>query len=406
MIIRISKSKFQTVFETLLIIAMVVIAVLVGFIDESLSVYLYILQLFLMIYYFIIGKLRIILEDGKFFLLFMCVVLFSTMFAQISEGFSLQLLWRTIRIGVTPIIGLCYSAYTSEVDRKKMYCILYYLIMLSIPYGFYEYSIGAAYGHNSRVDSFFGHPIVFGSVLLFAFWLSFYLIKKRVYRGVCIVLLCIGIFRSGARSSWIALLMSLLVYNIIKKRSSSTGITKRDLIWGGGVFVCAIIFLFSNYCTQVILYINSRFFGVMDSVSATQRLGSIAYVISVMFSGWNVISMIFGHGTGSASSLMSQTTISIAGFETTDNQYLTFLYDYGIIGTIFVVALVIALTKSIKEEKFRSERQMLSMGIICGGIFTAFFYELLGWLSISTLILLFIGIFFGIKNSIKDFQVE
>ena len=103
---------------------------------------------------------------------------------------------------------------------------------------------------------------------------------------------------------------------------------------------------------------------------------------------------------------MSQTTISIAGFETTDNQYLTFLYDYGIIGMIFVVALVIALTKSIKEEKFRSERQMLSMGIICGGIFTAFFYELLGWLSISTLILLFIGIFFGIKNSIKDLQVE
>lgn len=72
MIIRISKSKFQTVFETLLIIAMVVIAVLVGFIDESLSVYLYILQLFLMIYYFIIGKLRIILGDGKIFF-YLCV---------------------------------------------------------------------------------------------------------------------------------------------------------------------------------------------------------------------------------------------------------------------------------------------------------------------------------------------
>ena len=168
------------------------------------------------------------------------------------------------------------------------------------------------------------------------------------------------------------------------------------------MFICTLMFLFSNYFTQAISYINSRFFGVMGSVSATQRLGSITYVISTMFSGWNVISMIFGHGTGSANSLMSQTTISIAGFETTDNQYLTFLYDYGIVGMLFVVALVVALVKSIKEEKIHSERQMLSMGIICGGIFTAFFYELLGSLSISTLFLLFVGLFFGIKNTVMN----
>lgn len=402
MVIRISKSRLQNVFEVLLIMTMFVIAVLVGVTDESLSMYLYSLQLFLVAYYFISGKLRIILGDGKVLLLFVFIVLFPTIFAQISKGFSLQLLWRTIRIGITPIIGFCYAANTSERNRRKIYRILYFLIMLSIPYGFYEYAIGDAYGHNSRVDSFFGHPIVFGSMLLVAFWLSFYLIKNRVYRGVCIALLCIGILNSGARSSWVALLTGVFAYIVLKKRSSFTITKKRDLAWGVVLLICAVAFLFSDYCAQAILYIASRFFRVMDSVSATQRLGSIAYIISVMFSGWNVISMIFGHGTGSASSLMSQTTISITGFQTTDNQYLTFLYDYGIVGMVFVVALVVALAKSIKEEKLHSERQMLSMGILCGGIFTAFFYELLGWLSISTLILFFIGMFFGIKSSVID----
>lgn len=237
MVIRISKSKFQTVFETLLIIVMIVISVLVGFIDDSLSMYLYVLQLLILAYYFITGRLKIILGNGKKFLLFMFIVLLPTMFAQIGEEFSLQLLWRSIRIGITPIIGFCYAACTSENGRKKLYWILYFLILFSILYGLYEYSIGDAYGYNSRVDSFYGHPIVFGSVLLIAFWLSFYLIKNRVYRGVCSVLLCIGILSSGARSSWIAFSMGILVYNFLKRHSSSTFIKKRDLAWGGGGIV-------------------------------------------------------------------------------------------------------------------------------------------------------------------------
>lgn len=406
MVIRISKHKLQIAVETMLIIAMIVISFLIGFIGDGLSAYLYALHIILVAYYFISGKLSIILGEGKLFLLFTLVILFPTMIAQITDGFSIQLLWRTIRIGITPIIGLCYSAYTNERDRRKLYWVLYFLILLSIPYGFYEYSIGAAYGHNSRVDSFFGHPIVFGSILLFAFWFSFYLVKNRLCRGVCIILLCTGILSSGARSSWVSLLLSLFLYYVVKRNSSFTTVKKRDAVFGGALLVCVIAFLFSDYFTQAISYINSRFLGMMDSVSATQRLGSIAYVISAMFSDWNVISMIFGHGTGSTSSLMGQTTISIVGFQTTDNQYLTLLYNYGIVGIVFVIALIITLVKSIKNEKYHSERQMMSMGIICGGIFTAFFYELLGWLSVSTLMLLFIGIFFGIRSSDLESRTE
>ena len=91
-----------------------------------------------------------------------------------------------------------------------------------------------------------------------------------------------------------------------------------------------------------------RFSGSIDSISGSQRLGTINYVVKRVFNfGSNPLSeffrCLFGHGVDSVRQLMLHTRIVIPGFDTTDNYYVTMLSIIWVVKNFFK-------SRSISEE--------------------------------------------------------
>ena len=114
----------------------------------------------------------------------------------------------------------------------------------------------------------------------------------------------------------------------------------------------------------------------------------------------NLFDVLFGHGEGAAQTIMGNTTISIASFYTTDSQFLTLLYDYGLIAILILFAFLILISREYfdSDNKADSELCILAISIISGGCFASVFYDLFGWLSISTVICILSGICFYLHH--------
>lgn len=359
----------------------------------------YYIILFTAGYYYVIKEKCAIRKDVLPLLMYGALTIGSTFFNGLIESSAdfIQDLWKPIRILSTAIIGYYYFKYTTELERKKLYRIIYILILVSVAYGFYQNIMGIGWGYNSRMDSFFGHPIAYGSILIFAFWLTHYLIHDKLKVLIFNSYIVLGLLSSKSRSAWIALAVSIVIF-IFKKRK--TVINKKLFISYFIVFIVLLIFMLTPTFQSIVESVLSRFSGTMKTASATQRLGSYIYIFEKMIEK-NPIPFFLGHGEGSANRVMAITTITLSSFATTDCQYLTILYNYGIVTLGLVLSLVVMLIKSYYVNSNDNELEMICLSVFGGGYITAIFYDIYGWLSISTLLMLFIGFYLAKRSDLK-----
>ena len=200
-----------------------------------------------------------------------------------------------------------------------------------------------------------------------------------------------GLLSTRSRSAWIALALMVVLFLI---KSSSDKLDKKKIFFLIFCIAAGIVFTFTPQFETIYEFIFSRFSGTMESASATQRLGSYAYIFMRLIGG-NPIHIFFGYGEGAANSVMEMTTITLASFATTDCQYLTILYNYGLLGLLMIILFAIKIVKNYFKTACDPEQEMLILSILGGGYVTAIFYDIYGWLSISTLLMLFIGIYYG-----------
>lgn len=388
------KAFINTFINTLFIISILIFSVITTFVDIKYNIVMYSLILTLLVTGFISNYK--VLKSRTIAVL----ILFSTytfLITLLYFGFDFQLLWRTVRIPFTILIGFFYARKSSEKNRKTMYAIVYIMILISIGYGFYQKIMGIGWGYHSRMDSFFGQPIIYANIICFAFWLTFYIFKKNIFRIPFIIYILAGLLSTGSRSSWIALLISIIIYTYIFFRNNK--ITKKSFYRIIILMIGLIAFLFTDTFQGVYDTIFSRFSGMMNSTSAIQRLGSYGIIIS-NFITRNPLSILVGYGTSATNNLMGKNVVVLSDFYTADNQYLAILYDYGLIGATLAFAVIYKVTKSLftipVEGRFQ-EIQSISYCLICTFV-CAFFYDMYGWLSISSLFSIFLGIFLYMAN--------
>ncbi|WP_072449760.1 O-antigen ligase family protein [Blautia sp. Marseille-P3201T] len=389
----VKKSTIEKNIQNIFIIFMLIMSVLVTFYDGSLNMIFYYTILGICCYFFMFKNHCTIKKKIYPILLYGMLTIGSTFFnGFIGSDYALvQMLWRTLRIFCTILVGYYYSEYSDEKSRKKMYYIIYILILISVAYGFYQNIAGIGWGYNSRMDSFFGHPITYGSILIFGFWMTLYLFKSVLVRGVFNIYIIMGLLSTRSRSAWIALALMVVLFLI---KSSSDKLDKKKIFFLIFCIAAGIVFTFTPQFETIYEFIFSRFSGTMESASATQRLGSYAYIFMRLIGG-NPIHIFFGYGEGAANSVMEMTTITLASFATTDCQYLTILYNYGLLGLLMIILFAIKIVKNYFKTACDPEQEMLILSILGGGYVTAIFYDIYGWLSISTLLMLFIGIYYG-----------
>ena len=381
------------------LLAILLLSVLVTFLNDSLNIlfYMFLIGTYL---YFKIAK-----DHFKYYnyqllvMLYAFITIGTTIIHQLmGEGFSFQMVWRPIRIILSFSIGFYYAKYSDERSRKRLYSVVFILILLSVVYGFYQYYTGTGWGYNSRMDSFFGHPIVYGGITIIGFWLTFYIIndERWIIKLVLSAIVLAGMISSGSRSTWIAFALSVIIFLLKSRRHKMNRRAFYTLI----TVLCLFIgFMFTPYFASIYNLIEARFSGSLAGVSASQRLGSYTYIFNQMENS-NFFDIVFGHGEGAAQIVMGNTTISIASFYTTDSQYLTLLYNYGVIAVLilFVFLMMLAREYFDFDNKVNSELCILAISIISSGFFASVFYDLFGWLSISTIICILSGICFYLHH--------
>jgi len=245
---------------------------------------------------------------------------------------------------------------------------------------------------DGRVISVFSHPIGYAIVLTFFFLIALYFpYKSKNKQSTYILLILINLLCTKTRMAMIAVLISSIIYLIKSNKlrgflRGKVNYTKNFLIY------LFIIFLLATVCiglfhAKIAEFANSIAYRIIQMFTGGEqgiRLGVIANYFKGLGEN-SVLGIIFGKGTGYASSYMIDNPIyywnemgdKVAWAETTDNMYITILMNYGVVGFILFLRVLISAIKKIITETDKS----ILFG--CSGLiavfFDLFFFEGLYW---------------------------
>lgn len=395
------KIKISTIKEYLAIILvwLVILSSVISIMKDkgwgvSLPIPLYIFEIIVVGVLFFMQNGKLCIKKSKWIILFSLYIMICTFLNLLGNSMFNWYMRRTIEIALAPLIGY-YLAQNIDISARKIfYSGLYIASIGAIIYGFINYF--ADLPLQDRADSIFGHAIPYSTIIAIFLFMTNFLITKSSVKIILYVFFTLGIISTFSRSSWIAIIIVALLLLFSKKKKNK--IAKKSIIKGivlSFIIIIGII-LYRNQLQIALRYINglisNRISGTMGSVSALQRLGTIGYMIEHI----GLVGFLVGHGNGQGGEFLKQTTIVLNNFATTDNQYISILYDFGLFGIVLVGTLFVKILKTIWERKMGEESVMLASVILVSYI-SAFFYELLGWINVAELLLILVGIYYNLE---------
>lgn len=280
----------------------------------------------------------------------------------------------------TVIIG--YTCYQIGGDEsvKNILKLVNGIVFLSSLIGLFEWITDVTilekyyytnyFQYTNRIVSCFGHPITFGSMLLFGILITCtldYNIKTKI---VLLILYILCIIATQSRSAWLALVITMGVYFILIKKNS---IKKRHITLFVIMAICLLFFLSGKIGYQLLNIIIIRIMETENSTSFLQRVGSIELIMRDFWQNSNILQILLGHGERASKDFMTSFTVRIKEFGTTDNSYVQCLYNYGIIFILSVFYMLYSiirnLVKNVRENTYIE-------WIMFPQFIAAFFYEL------------------------------
>jgi len=263
---------------------------------------------------------------GWLFLVFFNSLFTSDSIGRIFKNFNYASMWATHFL-------IYYNvARKHTLDEGKMVSVFSVLTILSSflvvvlfnERNVAEGGVGVSSGLNS---SYF--------VICLIPWVVLY--PKKGIRLIIMSIAIVAVFLSMKRTALVVLALQLLIFFFFRK--TKKGIFSKFVITG--VFLTALLFVFvfvSN--TYLDNGIQARF-----EMAENDDMGGRPLIWSVLLEKFNnssVFYKLFGHGTDSF--------FQDGGIElSAHNDYLETLYDFGIIGALFLLLFVIGLVIKIKS---------------------------------------------------------
>jgi hypothetical protein len=331
------------------------------------------------------------------------------------------------------IIIILIKRYGDNYIKKFYQCFLYFLDVINI-INIYEiinkrsmfYTLIADNGAKQwqvpvfgtdafRTFSVFLHPIVYGNFLVCLFWVNIFPIRKnKIIKYISGILILVNLYFTQSRSSWIALSVTLLIY-LINIFIDKVKILKFDMKINNIIkFICIILFIafFSAIFNNDILVVLNKMYSKIitatsdnyNDPSRLQRLGSINVIYRYMTNN-GVINFLFGNGLGSVEKFMVNNTVLISGFTTTDNQFMSFFYEFGFIGLgSYIIIIILSLVKLFKKT-YSGYLYKLSTYVFISISINMFFYESYGWLDVFFMLIFSLAVMCISSIEIKKKEV-
>lgn len=240
-----------------------------------------------------------------------------------------------------------------------------------------------------RIFSTFRHPIVYGNILVITIGIiiTFRMYFNKVYYYINIVLCLVNLYGTRSRSSWIAFVVLILFLLIIKIKQCTRMKKKKLLLGSMTVILISIIMIgiFGNEVLQILQTIIDRFsFSDNNIESKTQRIGAIKNILNSF--NHNILSLFIGNGMRTTGKFMIENQVLLDGFMSVDNQYITMLYDMGIVFLIVVILYIVNSIFSIFTYMCSKDRLPILIIVITS--VNMFFYEALFWDSIIFIVMI------------------
>lgn len=194
-----------------------------------------------------------------------------------------------------------------------------------------------------RASSIFSHPIPFAHMMLIGFAIFAHLYDgPALHKIAAFMVFFLAIIESQTRSALFLFAFLVVLFGVRGAlRSRNKVIPKAMVLVVCIICIVALIVLATGVGLPVIQGILDRVASLGDSdVSVTQRVGAIELVLGeIVVRG--PIELLVGNGLAASNELINSTTISIGNFNTVDNNWLTVLFDLGVITFVAMVLLAI-----------------------------------------------------------------
>ena len=345
----------------------------------------------------------------KLWVIFIIFGLFTTTLSKLFSLFSNTSIVSYIEVFIIPGAITLYVA--SKCGYKYFFKIFEYFMLLCCILGIYEFitknqfykfliisenaqynflNYGSVLNPNYRLTLFFYHPIYYSIFLdIFIIGLIFIPLKNKLLQFLGLVLGIINLILTQSRTGWIALIIIGFIYIVSRRKIR---ITKKNLFGMIALLLLGTIIVlvikasspeFFNYLGEII---NTR---ISEVNQDTLSKGSGARLENLQLIKFmpNVYYDIFGGGYGYSNYLLFQHPASGGWTKAIDNQYLTNFLNFGLIGIVLNLILLVELIYASLKDK---ENQFLYLCLLVVFI-SGFFIDFLGQNSITYLLFILFG---------------
>lgn len=246
--------------------------------------------------------------------------------------------------------------------------------------------------NEGRIISIFGHPIGYALVITLFFLLAlYYPYESRNKQVTYMIFILINLLCTKSRMAMIAVMISAIIYFV--KNGTLKRFCEGRFTYNKNVFIyfmiivlvgVVAIYIFHNRILDFWGSIVYRIAQIFTMSEQGIRLGVLTNYLNNLkeISGFEIL---FGKGAGYSSLYMIENPIffwnsagdKVAWAETTDNMYISVLMDYGVVGCLLLLTVLMTAIKTLFSE---TETNVI---FGCSGIialfFDLFFFEGLYW---------------------------
>ncbi|WP_027218062.1 O-antigen ligase family protein [Butyrivibrio fibrisolvens] len=297
------------------------------------------------------------------------------------------------------------KAYSEQFNISI--CIVSWLIFISAVYGLVDYLIfHALVGDFAfRLYSVYLNPIPGGHIFLFGLWLPLIsnntkLKNREIVTKIIVYMLAIML--SQSRSTWLGLIVSVVVYLICNLHRVRYAVAK---ISRSAKIICSIVLaIIMCVCVTIFMRIfKYRFSGVAVQQPINLRLNYINYTLAQVANS-SIFDVFFGHGFDWSRAMIIQSPVYEEPYGICDNGYMTALYDWGLISIVLVAFIIIVafiyMIRSGNNHRDNCVKLGAAMSLIAS-VIPAFFYDVQGWITPMVLILSCMVYFIPTKKTIR-----
>lgn len=224
-----------------------------------------------------------------------------------------------------------------------------------------------------RASSIFSHPIPFAHMLLIGLIITWTLRHRPLLKIVISLVYVSAIVMTQTRSVWgilaLLLLLAAVFHGIWLRRGRAVFHAARrawPFVIGGAGLLALFVWLtpFGQGAIDRLMRVS------LEDVSLTQRTASINVVLDAVFNQSSMIELLFGHGFASSNAFILSQTLVLEGISTTDNQFLSILFDFGVVGALLFLAVSVYVIVAWWRLSRRLDADKLQL-VLCAGYIAA-----------------------------------